>query len=71
MRDSETYGAIFEVGWEDHARKCIRRLGQKRFGPASEANLEQLARVTDLARLNRMLDRVYEARNWQDLLDTP
>jgi hypothetical protein len=69
MRDSDTYLAILEVYAQ--ARKDIRRLAQKRFGPADEPTLSRLEAITDMDRLERIFDRLLEATDWQDLLDTP
>ncbi|HZT79981.1 MAG TPA: hypothetical protein VFA26_07165 [Gemmataceae bacterium] len=71
LRDSDTYLAILEEGCERQVKKDIARLGQKRFGPAEAAALARLQAMTDLSRLERILDRVMEASGWQDLLDTP
>ncbi len=74
MRESDTYMAILEEGHEISSKKTILRQGQKRFGPPDEAITARLGAITeDLARLDRMIDRLFEgtAANWQDLLDTP
>jgi hypothetical protein len=71
MRDSDTYLAILEEGEETHAKKFIRRWGQKRFGPPDAAVTACLDAITDLARLERIEDQVHNAANWQELLDTP
>jgi predicted transposase YdaD len=71
MRESTTYMAILEEGEEKQARKAIQRLAQKRFGPADEHTLARLQAVSDLPRLERILDRVLEATGWDDMLQTP
>jgi hypothetical protein len=73
MRDSDTYLAILDEGREEEAKDIILRQGQKRFGPADEATNARLNGITDLARLNQLIDRLFDATatNWQDLLDTP
>jgi hypothetical protein len=72
MRDSDTYMMILEEGEETHAKKTILRLGQRRFGAAADtAVATQLEAITDLARLDRIVDRLLDATSWQDLLDTP
>ena len=75
MRDSDTYLAILdegrEEGREEEAKKVILRLAQKRFGPADEATRQKLNVIKDIARLDRIEDRLLDATNWQDLLDTP
>jgi hypothetical protein len=71
MRDSDTYMAIIEEGEEIRAKKDILRLGQKRFGAPDAAGAARLESITDLARLDRIVDHLLEAMTWQDLLDTP
>jgi hypothetical protein len=71
MRDSDTYLAILDEGREEEAKEGIVRLGKKRFGPVEEPMLVQLNGITDLERLHRIHDRLLDATDWQDLLDTP
>jgi hypothetical protein len=73
MRDSDTYMMILGEGREDEAKSIILRQGQKRFGPADEATNARLKGITDLDRLDRLVDRLFDgaATTWQDLLDTP
>jgi hypothetical protein len=71
MRDSDTYLAIIDEGREEQVKKDILRLARKRFGPADEAVTARLNGITDLERLERLLDRLLDATSWQDLLDTP
>jgi len=71
MQESDTYLAILDEGAEKEARKLVLRLGQQRFGPPSEAVLAALTAITDLERLERVFDRLLQARDWQDLLNTP
>lgn len=73
MKDSDTYLAILEEGEETKAKAIVLRQGQKRFGPPEESIAARLAGITDLDRLDRLIDRLFEATatSWQDLLDTP
>jgi hypothetical protein len=73
MRDSDTYLAIIDEGREEEAKKVILRQGQKRLGPADDATKARLSGITDPARLDRLIDRLFDATatGWQDLLDTP
>jgi len=73
MKDSDTYLAIVEEGEESKAKNVILRQGQKRFGPADESITAQLNSLTDLDRLDRLIDRLFDATaaSWQELLDTP
>lgn len=71
MRESDTYMAILEEGEERQARKAIQRLGPRFLGAPTEPILTHLQSIADLARLERILDRVMDAKNWDDLLNTP
>ena len=71
MRDSDTYMAIIDEGREEEAKSVILRQGRKRFGVPDESITAKLTAITDLERLHRIEERVLDATNWQDLLDTP
>jgi hypothetical protein len=73
MKDSDTYLAILDEGREAAEKDMILRQGQKRFGAPNESVTASLAAITDLDRLVRMIDRLFDgtAASWQDLLDTP
>ena len=48
------------------------RLGRQRFNKVpSRQQKTQLKGTTDLARLQRICDRLLQASSWTDLLDTP
>jgi predicted transposase YdaD len=79
MRESSTYQLILDEGREEgrrqgrleEAQKTLVRLGTKCFGPPSEAETNTLATISDLERLERMLDRLVPPANWRALLYTP
>jgi hypothetical protein len=71
MEESDTYLAIIDEGREKEAKKVILRLGKRRLGPPDQATELTLEAITDLDRLERVLDRILDATNWQDLLDKP
>jgi hypothetical protein len=71
MDESDTYLAIIDEGQEKHAKKSILRLGMRRFGPTNQSIESALSSITDLDRLDRLLDRILDASSWKDLLDTP
>jgi hypothetical protein len=71
MKESETYLAILDEGEERGDRKTIRRLASRRLGEPDEQTMTRLEGITDLARLERIIDRTMEASSWQDLLETP
>lgn len=82
MKESTTYQAIIAEGKAEgkaegiiegaleEARKLLLRQGGIRFGPPSKANLATLKRITDLARLEELSERLLTAESWQDLLRT-
>jgi hypothetical protein len=56
----------------EEARAVLLRLGRQRFGKApTRKQAGQLEGITDLARLERMIDRLLQAASWGDLLATP
>jgi hypothetical protein len=60
-----------EEGREEALRETILQLSRKRFGRAATARQRaQLAAITDLARLERIRDRLLEAPTWANLLAT-
>jgi hypothetical protein len=71
MRESDTYMAIIDEGRELEVKKLLVRLGQKRFGAPDSSITARLEGVTDLNRLERMSDRLFDASGWADLLNTP
>ena len=71
MEDSDTYQMILDEGRAKGSRENILIVGEELFGPPGEAVRAQLANVTDLERLRRMLRRAVSAANWQDILETP
>ena len=53
-------------------RECVLSVGRRRFGKAaSRKQKAQLQAVTDVARLERIRDRLFDAASWEDLLATP
>jgi hypothetical protein len=73
MKDSDTYLAILDEGREAEAKSVILRHGRKRFGPPDESTTARLNGITDLDRLDRLIDRLVDATatSWQELLSTP
>jgi hypothetical protein len=75
MRDSDTYLAILDEGGEREARRLILKWAETPLGQPDEQTRLRLEGITDITRLERMLERVIArgatAANWQDLLDTP
>ncbi len=68
MRDSDTYMAILDEGRVEQTKKLILRLGQKTLGAPEETVKATLAGLTDLDRLEHLLERLSEVKTWQELL---
>jgi predicted transposase YdaD len=79
MKESSTYQAILEEGRAEgriegavaEARKVLRRLGDKAFGPPDARTAAAIERLDDLAQLEELLDRLGAATNWQALPGQP
>jgi hypothetical protein len=71
MKESTTYQYILREGRAEQLRKDLLQLGRKRFGTPPVAARRALESLGDLDRMERMLDRVIEVSDWQELLDTP
>ena len=75
MRDSSLYQGILEEGRSEGElialRRILRRQGERRFGAPRPEEEAALASIADVARLERMIDRVPSASDWADLLNTP
>jgi hypothetical protein len=71
MRESDTFLAILDEGREIQARRLIRRLARRTLAESDEPTVRRLEGITDIERLERIIQRAGEAPTWQDLLDTP
>ena len=79
MQESSTYQHILEEGRQEgrregqvrHAQGVLARQGRQRFGAPRKAVEAALLAITDLERLDRMIDRVLQAADWNDLLSMP
>lgn len=71
MMESDTYLYILEQGEIKEARKLLLRLGRKRCGEEDENVRTVLEGITDIERLERMIERLSEISTWQELLQTP
>jgi hypothetical protein len=71
MRESETFMAILDEGREIEARRAIRLVARRILGEPDEQTVTHLEGITDIDRLERIIQRAAIAPNWQDLLDTP
>jgi predicted transposase YdaD len=76
MRESVTYQIILEEGIEkgraegelSATRRLIEHLGSQRFGPPDADVAQRLARVHDLAALERASEAILTAGSWDDVL---
>jgi hypothetical protein len=71
MRESSTYMGILEEGGVAALQEMLLRQGRSRFGPPDEATEAAVRGVTELARLERMCDRLWTAAGWPEVLATP
>ena len=61
-----------EKGRVETMQRLILRLGRQHFAKAATKKQQaELARIADLARLERICDRLLTATSWTDLLATP
>ena len=83
MEESVTYQAIIRKGKAEgraegraegeaeEARRILLRMGTKAFGAPDAATQAAIAGVLDRERLEALIDRVAEVKNWQELLAKP
>lgn len=75
MEDSVTYQAIIRKGAArgalDEVKKVLLRQGTRKFGSPTAETTAALQAIPDLPRLERMVDRMFDAISWDDLLATP
>lgn len=53
------------------AREFILRLGKPRFGLPSEAIRERLASISELDRLESLVEKLFGVSGWEELLSEP
>jgi len=72
MKESSTYQAILEEGRSEgavaEAKKVLRLQGNKVFGSPDGRTSAAIERISDLAQLEDLLERLPSAPSWQDLL---
>ncbi|MDY3559642.1 hypothetical protein R5W23_000652 [Gemmata sp. JC673] len=59
-----------EIGSVEAARRTVLRLGAKRFGGATPTVSMAIQSMSDRGRLERIIDRIFDAASWDDLLTT-
>jgi predicted transposase YdaD len=78
LEDSTTYQWILKQGEakgvaqgrSQEARQLVSKLANKKFGTFADGDAV-LHRIDDAARLERMAERIFDAKDWDDLLSTP
>ena len=76
MKESTTYQAILREGKAEgkaegkleQEKQTLLRLGRKRFGPPKAATKSKIESIADLVQLERLSDRVFDARSWDELI---
>ena len=70
MQESDTYLAILDEGELKQAQHGVA-LGEKKFGPAPDDVVTAVKGIEDLARLERLQERILDVVTWQELLQLP
>jgi hypothetical protein len=68
IEDSWVYQDIFAKGEIEEARKILLRQGRKKLGQPDEPVAAKIAAISDLDRLNLLLDRILDVSSWDELL---
>jgi hypothetical protein len=68
MKESSTYQAILDEGWAEEARKVLLLLGNDKLGPPDMETRAALEAITDINRLERLLQRLLQVSGWRELL---
>jgi hypothetical protein len=71
MRESSAYQLILEEGATEQNQKIVLLQGRRRFGEPDEATRAAVQAITDLTRLERLSERMFDAGSWEELLKTP
>ena len=68
MEESGTYQLIEERGERKALIRLLLRLGRKTFGEPDGATLAIVKGLTVIDRLDALIDRLFEATSWHELL---
>jgi predicted transposase YdaD len=80
MNEAAMYQLILEEGLEkglekgreegrlEEARKLLRRLGERRLGPMSPEIRAGIEAITDVNRLDELIDRLEAVSSWAELM---
>ncbi|MBO0698369.1 MAG: hypothetical protein J2P46_08250 [Zavarzinella sp.] len=67
---SSAYDMLLDMGQERALHKTLLKLGRKKFGPPTPENEVALKAITDLDRLDRMIDTLDQAADWPSWLQS-
>lgn len=70
LEQSSTYQKILRDGRRQGKQEYLLRLGRRRFGPPSAEAESTIKSITDLDRLDRMIDTLDQAADWQAWLQS-
>src|SRR5262245_63382731 len=70
VHESTAYDMMIEEGELRANHRSLLRLGRQRFGPADPETESAVKAITDLHRLERMIDAVLKANSWQEFVST-
>ena len=72
MKESSSYQAILEEGFAQgeirEATKLLKKLGMRRFGEPDHSILAAIEALTDLERIELLLERLDDVSSWEELL---
>jgi predicted transposase YdaD len=71
MRDSDTYQAILDEGEVKGLQRAVLRMGRKRLGEPGDEAQAAVRAITDVERLERLIERGLDATSWRELLAIP
>jgi hypothetical protein len=74
IEEPSVYQDIFAKGRaeglaEEVRKSVLLRQGRKKFGPPSEAVVSQLNAIEEIDRLNDLIERILDAKSWDELLE--
>jgi len=55
----------------EEAKRILLLLDRKRFGPPKAAIKRKIEAITELDRLDQLVDRVLEAKSWAEVMPLP
>lgn len=65
---SVEFAELFIMGRAEEARAILIRLGSKRFGEPDDDTEARIAALSNIDRLEDLIDRVFEVASWDELL---